>query len=186
MFLRVIAICGLKQSGKDTIADFLVSQYGYKKVRIAETLKEMCTMLFGLNQDQIEGSMKDQVDTRWGVSPRQIMQFFGTEVMQYQIQHLIPNTGRTFWIKSLLERHAHESTIVISDLRFIHEWEMIKQKYGQNALILKVVNPRTLNEDDKHVSEQEWLDIPAEREIVNDSTIEALHAKISELFINQS
>ena len=38
---KIIAICGVMRSGKDTIANHLVENYGYENVKIADTLKRV-------------------------------------------------------------------------------------------------------------------------------------------------
>jgi hypothetical protein len=176
----VIAICGFKRSGKDTIADYLVKQYGYNKIKIADPLKETCSMLFGLSQEQIEGDQKEVIDQRWGVTPRQIMQYVGTELMQYQIQELLPNIGRTFWIKSLLGKHSANSAcpLVVSDMRFQHELDEMRAHYGDNVKVIKVVNCRVDRDGDAHISEKEWITIKEDVLIVNDQGLDQLHTAI--------
>lgn len=160
---KVIAICGLKRSGKDTIADYLCNHHGYVKVKIASPLKDGLKCMFGFTDVQLETDMKDVVDERWGVEPRKIMQLMGTEVMQYQIQSLCPGLGRSFWIKRLVEEHiktASHEKIVISDLRFKHEYDMLKE---HNVVFLRVERenqPCTPSTECTHSSEREYLDIP--------------------------
>ena len=135
---KIIAICGLMRSGKDTVADYICQRKGYTKVHIADTLKKTMHLLFGFTHDQLEGRSKDVIDPNWGITPRAAMQFFGTEVMQYKIQELISSVGRTFWIASLvsqLKQHP-EKIYVISDLRFIHEHDYLKEHF-QNVYVIK-------------------------------------------------
>jgi hypothetical protein len=70
---------------------------------------------------------------------------------------------------------------VISDLRFLHEYEKIKEyshSSHSNILIIRVTRPEIVGKNDntenshKHISETEYLNIPYDFEIVNDSTIE--------------
>jgi hypothetical protein len=171
----IIAICGAKRSGKDVIADYLVQNHNYEKIKIAQPLKNILKELFTLSDDQLESDLKDVVDSNWNVTPRQIMQFFGTEIMQYKIQELLSTIGRKFWINLLLTKLKTNKKYVISDLRFIHEYEeLIKH----NAFIIKVIRPDT--KQDTHCSEQEFKNIPCDLVLQNDKDIETLLIKFND------
>lgn len=175
---RIIAICGLKRSGKDTIADYLCQHYGYTKIRIANPLKQGLKAMFGFSDDQLETDLKDVVDERWGVEPRKVMQFIGTEIMQYKINEVIPSLGRSFWIKSLIEEHINhtdgkDKLFVIPDLRFKHEYELLLQ---YNAVFWRVERIRDggvmLPTDEIHTSEKEYLDIPVSKILKNNNRLD--------------
>jgi dephospho-CoA kinase len=172
----IIAICGLKRSGKDTIADALCHDYGYQKVKIATPLKEALKTLFKLTDSQVEGNEKDMVDPRWGIEPRKLMQFIGTEVMQYHLQEVLPNVGRTFWIKLLIEEHIannkqFDKKFVIPDLRFKHEYDLLAQ---HNAVFWRVERFEKESIHETHSSEIEYLDIPVEHVFKNEGSKEEL------------
>ncbi len=179
----IIAICGLKRSGKDTIADVLCECYGYEKAKIATPLKDALKILFKLSDAQVEGNEKDIIDPRWGVEPRRLMQFIGTEVMQYQLQELLPDVGRTFWIKRLIEEHITQNKgtnkkIVIPDLRFKHEYDLLS-KY--NAVFWRVERFYNDNIHETHSSELEYLDIPVEHIFKNEGS----KAQLEQLVCNK-
>ena len=57
----ILGIGGKLESGKDTLADYLVDNYGYKKMAFADNLKQICMKVFGLTHDQCyttEGKFK--------------------------------------------------------------------------------------------------------------------------------
>jgi len=66
----MIIISGKSGSGKDVIADYLVSNYGYTKMSIATPLKEACRSIFQFNDDQLYGDLKNVIDHFWGLTPR--------------------------------------------------------------------------------------------------------------------
>lgn len=186
-FPPVIAICGLKRSGKDTIADYLCENYGYTKIKIATPLKQGLKAMFGFTDEQLESDKKDCLDERWGIEPRKAMQFIGTEIMQYRIQEILPNIGRSFWIKSLIEEYIsnqseHDNTkkrYVIPDLRFLHEYEILSK---HNTTFWRVERIKELDIDnthpcDLHSSEQEYLTIPVTKIFAN-KTKQDLFAQI--------
>jgi dephospho-CoA kinase len=174
-FPKIIAICGLKRSGKDTIADYLCSNYGYTKIKIANPLKQGLKVMFGFTDEQLESDKKDEIDPRWEVQPRKIMQFIGTEVMQYQLQQIIPGIGRKVWIRSLVEEYINNSKhndklFVIPDLRFLHEYEELSK---HNTLFWRVDRITELDKlnhvCDLHISEKEYLQIPVSHIFKNET-----------------
>jgi dephospho-CoA kinase len=185
---KIIAICGLKRSGKDTIADYLCSTYGYTKVKIANPLKQSLKVMFGFTDEQLESDRKDVIDERWGVEPRKIMQFMGTEVMQYKLQEIMPDIGRRFWIKNLIEEHikcmSNNSLLVIPDLRFKHEYNMLM---SYNTVFWRVDRITDIDNAshpcDIHVSEQEYLDIPVSY-IYKNKDRKNLYKQIDEILNN--
>jgi hypothetical protein len=187
MYPQIIAICGYKRSGKDTIAKYLVKKYNYKHLKITYKLKESIKLLFDLTDNDLELDKKEDIDKKWDVSPRDIMQFLGTDVFQYKIQELLPNMGKNFWIKSFLSDilinnlNKKNYKIVISDLRFIHEYEELK-KLNIPLKIIKVSNDNIINSSNSslHISETEFIKIPYDYEIKNNTNIENLHKLINE------
>tara|TARA_B110000305_G_C19373578_1_gene605770 strand:+ start:538 stop:1116 length:579 start_codon:yes stop_codon:yes gene_type:complete len=185
----IIAICGYKRSGKDTIAEYLTKNYNYNHYKITDKLRKVVQLLFNLNDNDYEKN-KEINDTRWNTTPRKIMQFIGTEVFQYKIQELIPNISRNFWIKSLLSDELLDNInnnnhkIVISDLRFIHEYENLKQ-LNIPLVVIKVTNNKIKNIDN-HISETEHLKIPIDYEIENNDTLQQLYDNINKIFNYQN
>ena len=135
----------------------------------------MLKTLFNFTDDQLETNLKENIDPYWNISPREIMQFFGTEMMQYKIQEILPNIGKKFWINSLISRIQNNRKYVVSDLRFIHEHEELKKK---NVFVIKITRPDNNNVNIDHISEQEYLNIPYDVHIVNNGTIDELLIKL--------
>jgi hypothetical protein len=167
MHNNIIAICGAKRSGKDTLANIISSKYGHTHVKIAQKLKDACKILFNFTDDQMELDIKDDIDPKWKTSPRKIMQFMGTEIMQYKIQEILPHVGKKFWINSLTRSFDEGKRYVISDLRFLHEYEELKKK---GAIIIKIYSEYDTNSD-IHLSEKEFLEIPYDFLIINNKKI---------------
>jgi hypothetical protein len=178
---QIIAICGRRRTGKDVIADYICNKYQYSNVKFAQPLKDAIKVLFGFSEDQIE-KYKDKDDDFWKTSPRKVMQFIGTEIMQYEIQRLIPHTNRHFFVNSLLKRHNNQN-IVISDMRFLHEYNEIKKK---GALVIKVIRPFSEKDNniDFHSSEKEVDEITTDYTIINDGDINTLYKKIEKVILH--
>lgn len=186
----VVGVCGRRRAGKDTVAEILNELYGYENVKISNDLKDALKILFGFNHEQIEGNLKDVVDERWGVSPRQAMQFIGTEVMQYKITELLPHMGRKFWIKGFINKHiAGEGLgtlgtrlLVITDIRFVHEYEELKKYLDNDLLMLRVDRNLPSSHVDEHSSEQEYMRIPVHHTIINNGSKDDLRKHLMKIF----
>lgn len=180
---RVIAICGYKRCGKDTLANHVCEMYDYEHVKISGKLKQMMNILFGFSTEQLEGPEKEVIDNKWGISPRKAMQFFGTEIMQFEIQKELPHIQRTFWIKSLIEEHIvsnPQKKFVISDVRFLHEYKEL-QKYG---LLVVKIKRGNMNANDCHISETEFETIPHDIDIDNSTSIKDMYKSFDDKFDN--
>ena len=183
---KIIAICGAKRSGKDVLAEHLVNKYNYERVAFANPLKIAVKNLFNFDDDQVgigkdEGTdRKDIVDERWGITPRAALQFFGTEIMQEKIQELLPNMKRNFFantLKNYIENAENDKRYVISDLRFIHEHEMLLNMPNisiNDIMIIRVIRPseNRAKEQEPHISELEYVDIPYDIIMINNGTID--------------
>jgi dephospho-CoA kinase len=176
---KIIAICGAKRSGKDVLAEHLVKNYTYERVAFADSLKQAVKALFNFDDEQVRTDKKDVVDETWGITPRSALQFFGTEVMQEKIQELLPDIKRNFFannLKNYITNANADTMFVISDLRFLHEYEMllkIPNIRKADVIIIRVVRPSN-NHDaspDTHISEREYMKIPYDVVLVNDGTI---------------
>ncbi len=190
--IKVIGIKGLKFSGKDTIAEYLIKKYGFQRYAFADPIKKAAMELFGFTHDQMWGSAKDKesVDPRWNISPRRMLQLMGTELFQYDIHKYLHNgefnVGRAVWVyrfklwfEEERKKHLEQNTdfkIVISDVRFLHEIEVLKSMGGT---IIDVERP-SIENIDLHVSEVEIKSFEADYKFINSGTIEELYSKVDE------
>ena len=152
-----VGLCGFKGSGKDTIADNLVKNNGFIKYNFANPVKDISKILFNLSEEQLNGSKKEDIDDRWGLSPRTIMQRLGTEFGQYKIYDLFPELkkkieNKKLWL-TIFENFLNnnkDKKIVVADVRFKHEIEFLKK---HNFNIIKI--NRDCTKKDLHISENE-------------------------------
>jgi dephospho-CoA kinase len=194
---RIIAICGAKRSGKDVLAEHIVKQYHYERVAFANPLKQAVKALFDFDDEQVETDKKDVMDENWGITPRAALQFFGTEMMQEKIQELLPDIKRNFFANTLknyiasrcdADADGHRTSFVISDMRFLHEYEMlfhIPNIRKEDIAVIRVLRPTTTGvadaASDSHISELEYINIPYDVVLVNNSTIENYLAKFDKI-----
>src|SRR5438045_2338658 len=101
----IIGILGFKRAGKDTVADYIVSNYGFEKMILSQPLKEACKILFNFTDEQLYGNLKEIVDSNWKTSPRKIMQYLGTDILRNDINKIIPNINNNFWINLVVNKY---------------------------------------------------------------------------------
>jgi hypothetical protein len=192
---KIIAICGAKRSGKDVLADHLVKNYNYKRIAFADPLKVAVKNLFNFDDDQVGigidtgSNRKDIIDDKWGITPRAALQFFGTEIMQEKIQELLPNINKNFFantLKNHIENAEEDQKFVISDLRFIHEYEMlanIQNIQHKDKVIIRVIRPSNnrIRDENPHISEIEYTNIPYDIIMINNGTIDEYISRFEKL-----
>lgn len=144
----IIGICGFIGSGKDTIADYLVNNHGFRRESFANTLKDAVSAVFGWDRTMLEGRTKEarawreQVDTWWAerlsmpdLTPRLMLQIWGTEVCRKGFHDDI-------WIASLENKlRTSKDDVVISDCRFPNEIRAIKNAGGKVVRVVRGPEP---------------------------------------------
>lgn len=167
----LIGICGRKGSGKDTAAERLYA-CGFQKESFAKPLKEAVRTIFGWTLEHTDGVLKETVDGSFGLSPRQAMQQIGTDMVRL----LDPD----LWVKSLRKRLVGSTHLkwVITDVRFPNEADVVKALGGE---IWRITRPALGERTDLHASETGMDDYVADREILNDGSIAAVHNQVDVL-----
>lgn len=182
----VIAFIGKKRCGKDTCAEHLARAYKFHHVKLASPLKEALHHLFGFTRWQLEHE-KDVRDTFWDVTPRQALQVVGTEMFQYDIQKYFPHIGRTIFVDNLLRNISacDQDKFVISDMRFVHEYDRLKQKFGNSLFVIKIIRENKNKQNDEHASETEFENIPADDVIYNNTSVDELHDQLDNICVTK-
>jgi dephospho-CoA kinase len=142
----IIGLIGNKRTGKDTIADYLVKNYNFKKYAFADQIKAVAKTIFGWTDIQLNGDNKDLIDDELGIIPRKFFEWFGTDMMQHQFDEKFTNNKippRSIWAYSVLKKiqrdlelyTATNLNIVITDFRFMHEFNLITSKLPEIKFI---------------------------------------------------
>lgn len=175
---KIIGIVGRRRAGKDLVASHLL-QKGYENKKFVGPMKNALKALFDLSHEQVEGDLKEVVDERWRVTPRQLMQFFGTEMMQYKLPELMPWLGRNFAVhRMFLDDESAQSNFCVSDVRFQHEVDAIHQHGG---ITIHLHRETPLTDVDQHQSEAGIDTLQCTHDIDNNGTIEQLFAAIEKI-----
>lgn len=151
--LKLIGIHGHAGVGKDTIGAYLYATYqNVYGESFAGPLKDACSEAFGIDREEFDDqALKNVINEYWGVSPRMIAQFVGTEMFRNIIHSLlVMPMGGEFWIKRLAGRltgalneyknapYTPGDCVVISDVRFQNEYDWIIANEG---IVIHVTRP---------------------------------------------
>ena len=209
----IIGLCGSIGAGKGTTAAFLNEIAGFKILAFADAVKDTCSILFGWSRHLLEGDtiesrqFRETVDLYWeaklkipNFTPRMALQNVGTELFR---NHL----NQDIWVY-VLERRINKlhitDNVVIHDVRFPNEIEMIRRNGGKILRIEKGENPSywaaatTLNQISEplrssyskerdmlsgvHPSEWSWIGLDNPDQIIkNNGTLEELKRNVTQM-----
>jgi len=144
----IVGLSGLIGSGKGSVAQILVNDYGYKQMSFAGSLKDAVSSIFGWDRSLLEGDTKESrawretVDTWWAkklniphLTPRWILQHFGTDVVRHHFCDDI-------WMLSLENKLRNtKANVIISDVRFPNEIKVIRDLNGSCVRVMRGADP---------------------------------------------
>ena len=152
----IIGLAGKKGSGKTYIANIISKYYGAKVINFADAIKQSLKCIFDFTEEELNGNNKEIKNKYWNITPREILQFYGTDLMRNEFSKHYPEIGENLWIKVVenkIKKYKFNNFFVIADVRFKNECEFIKKN---NGIIINVVredlNDKVFNE---HRSENE-------------------------------
>lgn len=189
---HIVAVTGPKRSGKDTAASYLKSMFDYEPLAFAEPIKDILCVTLGISRETLDdfknltdshkilgvesyGAFAEDEDdyVEFTTDMRQILQRFGTEAMK---KHF----GTDVWCKKLIQDALlwDLDNICVSDLRFIEEYEYLKE-HCEKLTIIRLHKDGL--EDDSHSSEQEYKQIPTDYDVSNNGTLQELYNKLNKI-----
>jgi hypothetical protein len=204
----IIGLCGFISSGKGTVGEILATEHNFVPLSFAGSLKDSVSAIFGWERPLLEGDtvesreFRETIDPFWSkkfnrdITPRYILQIFGTEVCRN-------NLIDTIWVDSLERKILQHENVVITDVRFNNEIKFLK---SLNSLLVQV--DRTETRPDWydvysiecreyfenyaqtrgiHKSEYEWIGNPhIDHVIENNGSFCDLELKILDIVVNNA
>lgn len=182
--MLLIGLHGRAGSGKDTAAARLVAAHGFMPLAFADPIREALSVIFGLGEHHWRDRVwKERPLEPYDVSPRRLTQTMGTEWGRNLIRPDI-------WVLHARERLAQLKAIgleriVFTDVRFDNEAEWLRLTGGQIWHIVRPKKEDAFAATMRHVSEAGIRTAGPDRGLVNDGTIEQLHARVDLLLSGQ-
>lgn len=133
--MKIIGLCGFKNSGKTTVANHLIEKYGFVEVSFASPLKDITAILYGFDRDMLEGDTIEKRNLRetvkdpiWDRTGREALQYLGTEIFR---THHDEGTWVKIAMREIEKLTAKGYNVVISDVRFQNECTAIEKLGGE-------------------------------------------------------
>ena len=175
----IIGLSGHAQTGKDTIADYLVKNYGFTRVAFADPIREAVYKLnpkinvYDMNSVPLSTAVDrlgwetvkvQSEDARW------LLQRMGTEVGRELL-------GENVWVDKAMKKALQHDKVVITDVRYPNEVEAILSHSGA---VWRVIKDDT-GAVNRHASESALDDHDFEYIIFNNDTKQDLYKSIDDL-----
>lgn len=183
----LLGLVGRKRTGKDTVANVLVTEYGFLRVAFADPLKRAA-----LSLDPVVGpcalpghptpAMHDLTDVVSALGWEKAKDFVpGVRRTLQNLGWAVRSLDETFWVRAGL-RVAQDLRddgfpVVVTDVRFPNEADAIKDAGGA---LVRITRPG-VNDGDTHPSETALDDYEIADVILNDGTLDDLYAQARSL-----
>jgi len=166
----IIGLTGYARSGKDTVANILVKDYGYKRLAFADKIRDFLVEIDPIleNGHRLSSTLEEY---GWEIAKakpevRRLLQALGLGARTL--------FGTSFWIDQAFSSIDDDYNYVITDVRFINEAETVKNYGGQ---LWRVKRPGIVAYN-RHVSETEMDGYPVDQIFSNHGSIEDLSALV--------
>ena len=132
-----VAIVGEFASGKTTLANTLIENFGFRRVSFAGRLKEMAAAVYE------SGSVVDKAKEYevWPLDSEDSFDISGREVLQ-QLGQSVKSMDRLFWVRWLLNDidagKYGDGPFVTDDCRFVYEADALRDR---GFVIVRVMTP---------------------------------------------
>lgn len=162
--VRWIMLHGAQGVGKDAVGKILVEKHGYVRYAFADRLKEVCEVLdpvvgWEVNNDTPHGSpvRLTAVIARYGWDKakksypevRRIQQCLATEVIQDFV-------SQTYWADYVVDQARWQGRVVITDLRFQHEYDAVMRATAGEVDTWWVQRPGFEHKPGEHARSESW------------------------------
>lgn len=191
---NVIALSGWRGSGKDTVANYLVTEYGYKQMSFAARLKDVVASTYGVPREDLDDPTKKEMPlTTYPAIPSdpfsekvhlmlrdELSSGYWTPralcILEGSIKRSVHSN---FWIRSVVEQILSSSeNYVISDMRYKSEADTLRL-FLPDMVTVRVERFDTISTTDP--SERNLDDYPFDVYLSNRGTKELLYGQVDGL-----
>jgi hypothetical protein len=180
MSKMLIMLTGEIGSGKSTAAHIL-ERYGFEEDYFSRPLKDFALSI-GFEHEEIYGTQEQKlrINKFWGISGREFLQRFGSEVCRNFLPKAIPNMNlndRTLWARTMERNIQNYDYLVISDGRFEDEAKLVND---HNGIIIRLERKYDAGSStvSGHQSETEMKKIKPNVVIDNNGTVDDLENEL--------
>jgi hypothetical protein len=159
--MTLIGLVGRARSGKDTVAGL----FGLPILKLAKPVKDAVRVLYGWTDVHIEGALKDAVDPKFDISPR--------DAMIHITNTMKKRHGVDFFSNRFMDEWDGNSGIV-TDVRYQVDAAVLRSK---GAIMIRIDRPGC----SFHPHEGGLEHIKVDYVIVNDGTIGQLSEVINHI-----
>jgi len=136
--MKIIAITGYARSGKDTLADELVSELSplAVKVAIADRIKVKLAALLDCNISEFAlRELRDKPNSKFP-------HYTNRELLQWAGEFIRAKLGQDFWLKASLDPlRNYDGTVVIPDVRLPFEADWLRSQFPGDCTVVRVHRP---------------------------------------------
>jgi dephospho-CoA kinase len=158
----IIGISGKYQSGKDTIAEYLITHYKFKRIAFADKLKDIAQDLFFWNGE------KDAYG-------RKLLQDIGMKMREVK-----DDVWVNYVLMTVNDKKFKHQNFVITDVRFLNEAQLVKLAGGELWRINRdIIRDKSLSQHKSETDLDAYTDFNCV--IENDKTINDLYEKVDKL-----
>ena len=180
MPIKIILLTGWSESGKDTVADILVNQHGFKKYAFADPLKDLCASLYGFPREMANTTEGKKTKWQVGYKTRTIRELLLETALQDRARF-----GDDIYCMDILTKIQIEkpTRVVIADLRYPTELSTMRlfvKKFGCELEIWRVIRvgqtESPVNDPSEHYLESEPVAVRIEN---NGASLEILEKVVN-------
>lgn len=181
----IIGLCGKKQHGKSTVAEFLRAEHGFKVFAFADALRAILETLDPIVADDFHYGQERYMElvARVGYEEakkrpevRRLLQVLGTECGRRILDEDVWVGALAKTLREQTDAHlcGGQDHVVIPDMRFENECQFIGAMQGHTVRVSRPTMPAS---GDMHESERYANDLLVDYTIVNNGTVDDLRLK---------
>lgn len=131
--MKIIGLCGFANSGKSTVAKYLIEKYGYQRLSFASAVKDVAAVTYSWDRVKLDGqteedrNWRETVDSLWSpllgyvFTPRMALQQIGQGFRDIVHPDIWVNI-----IRLKLTKMPENSKVIFDDVRYVNERATLK------------------------------------------------------------